>query len=73
MKARFNQEVQHASNDLEVQLRTVARMLVKLTDSRTRPKDTADTQLSGMCLIWLAQSRVSDWTVPELYNWWTQQ
>jgi hypothetical protein len=74
LRTKFNQEVLQKSSDPEVQLRAVTRLLVKMTDARTRPHDTTEAQqIAGLCLMWLATSRVSDWTVLELYLWWILQ
>lgn len=69
LRAAFNQEVQKGNSDQEIRLRAVTRMLIKLTDRRTGPKVTAETRIAGLCLLWLATTRVRDWTVLQLYHW----
>lgn len=67
--ARFNREIARGSDDHEIQLCAVTRMLVKLTDSRTGPKNSVEVRLAGLCFIWLARTRVQSWTVGEMYRW----
>lgn len=69
MRAAFDQALEQGSDDPEVQLRAVVRMLIEKTDRDRGPKSVADTQIAGMCLIWLATTRVAGWSLLQLYGW----
>jgi len=70
MRATFTQQLsQESGGDQEVRLRAAARLLLQKTHRDSGPKDVADTQIAGMCLIWLATTRVAGWSLLQLYNW----
>lgn len=66
-KITFDQEIQRISPDQEIQLRQVAQLIIHLTD--TTSMDSMDIRLATACLLWLAQTRVRDWTSFQLSDW----
>jgi hypothetical protein len=69
MRAAFDQTLEQASGDPEVQLRAVVRLLIEKTRRDSGPKSVADIQIAGICLIWLASTRVGGWSLLQLYGW----
>lgn len=67
--AKFTRSLQQRSDDQELQLYVVTKMLLKLTDARTGSKSPTEIQLAGLCIIWLAKTRVQTWTMGEIYQW----
>ena len=69
MRAAFTQTLEQESGDQEVQFRATVRLLLQKTHRDSGPKDVADIQIAGMCLIWLATTRVAGWSLLQLYGW----
>lgn len=70
IRAGFNQQVEQASDDPDVQIRSVIRLLIALTrKDDTRVMTTAEVQRAGFCLMWLAETRVAEWSLLRLYQW----
>jgi hypothetical protein len=67
--ATFNQKVEQENSDLEAQIQAVTRLLVAKTRRDLQPKSTADAQTAGLCLMWLANTRVGEWSLLQLYRW----
>lgn len=66
LRMRFNHMLQRASYDPEIQSRIVTHMLrQKALNER---QDVMDTQIVGLCLMWLAQSRYRKWTLYQLFK-----
>jgi hypothetical protein len=68
LRATFSRKVEQESDDEEVRLRAVTRLLIEKTRKGSN-KDVADIQTAGLCLMWLADTRVSEWTLLQLYSW----
>lgn len=69
MRATFAELVQAKSADPQVQIHVVGRALQKAIDPDTGPKDEADRQLAGYCLLWLADTEMRDWNILQLIAW----
>src|SRR2546429_424364 len=68
LRATFRRIVGQESDDEEDRLRAVTRLLVEKTRKGSN-KDVADRHIAGWCLMWLANTRVSEWTLLQLYGW----
>ncbi|TMC24279.1 MAG: hypothetical protein E6J34_00795 [Chloroflexi bacterium] len=69
LRITFSQQIEQENTDPEEQLRATVRLLLQKTNRDSGPKDVADTQIAGMCLIWLATTRVAGWSLLQLYGW----
>ena len=69
LRAAFRQMVELRSDDPEVQIQFVTRLLLERTRREQQPKSVAEVQEAGLCLMWLASTRVSGWSLLRLYRW----
>ncbi len=69
LKAIFRQEIERQDANEEMQLRIVTRLLIEKTAGPVSLNEKADIRTVGFCYMWLANTRVSEWTLLELYRW----
>ena len=69
LRAAFSQMVEQRSDNPEVQIRVVTRRLLERTRRTQQPKSVAEVQEAGLCLMWLADTRVGGWSLLRLYGW----
>ena len=69
LRVAFSQMVELRSDDPEVQIRVVTRLLIERTRREQKPKSVAEVQEAGLCLMWLASTRVGGWSLLQLYGW----
>ena len=69
LRAAFSQMVEQRTSDTEEQIRVVTRLLIERTRREQQPKSMAEAQEAGLCLMWLASTRVSGWSLLRLYGW----
>lgn len=67
LRAAFNQKIEQEHGDQEARLRAVTCLLIKRT--REGLQGVAEVQEAGFCLIWLASTHVSEWSLLRLYSW----
>src|SRR5437763_4040065 len=69
LRTAFRQMVELRSDDPEVQIRVITRLLIERTRREQKPKSVGEVQEAGLCLMWLADTRVGAWSLLQLYQW----